>query len=141
MAQKIVLVDDIDGETEAAGVLQFFVDGQEYEADLSEENLDKYTAVMEEYRRVMAELAEYGRPVRRQAPVKVNRGRTKEELNDIRRWARANGHQVNDMGRIPEKIIDLYETRTRMPQKTEEPAQGKSGIDMIREAVNLSGGN
>lgn len=120
MGQKITIVDDIDGETEAVGDLTFFVDGQEYSIDLSEEHMDHYKALIAEHRAMLLELANYGRPLRRQAPVSAPRGRTKGQLDEIRAWARANGHEVKDMGRIPEKIIDLYETRSRMPQKTEE---------------------
>lgn len=115
MGQKITLVDDFDGETEAVGSLPFFLDGQEYEIDLSEENMEEYTKALEEHKALLQLLAEHGRPVRRQAPLSAPRGRTKDQLNEIRRWARANGHVVNDMGRIPEKVIDAYETRPRGP--------------------------
>lgn len=120
MGQKITLVDDIDGETDAVGQLSFFVDGQEYEVDLNEENMEHYKGQMAEHRAMLLELADCGRPVRRQAPLSAPRGRTKEQLDDIRSWARGQGHQVKDMGRIPEKIIDAYETRSRMPVNVEE---------------------
>lgn len=114
MGQKIMLVDDFDGETEAVGILPFFLDGQEYEIDLGQENMDKYTELFEQHRKVLLELVEYGRPVKRQAPLAAPRGRTKAQLDEIRAWARANGHDVKDVGRIPEKIIDAYETRNRL---------------------------
>lgn len=120
MAQKVTIVDDIDGETLAVGDLTFFVDGQEYSVDLGEENMEHYKALIAEHRAMLLELADYGRPLKRQAPLSAPRGRTKEQLDEIRAWARANGHEVKDMGRIPEKIIDAYETRNRMPQNSEE---------------------
>lgn len=116
MGQKITLVDDFDGETEAVGIFQFFLDGQEYEIDLGEENMTKYTDLFEQHRKVLLELAEHGRPVKRQAPLAAPRGRTKEQLDAIRAWARANGYDVKDVGRIPEKIIDAYETRPRLAE-------------------------
>lgn len=115
MAIKEVLIDDIDGETEGAQTLTFMVEGQEYEIDLADENRELFEAEVQKHLNFLREMADYGRPVRRQSLVKVPRGRTKEELDHIRNWARSNGHQVKDMGRIPEKIIDAYETRTRMP--------------------------
>lgn len=120
MGQKITLVDDIDNETEAIGDLTFFVDGQEYSVDLNQENMEHYKRLIAEHRAMLLELADYGRPLRRQAALSAPRGRTKDQLDEIRRWARANGHEVKDMGRIPEKVIDAYETRSRMPQKVEE---------------------
>lgn len=115
MAIKEILIDDIDGETEGAQTISFVVEGQEYEIDLAEENRELFQAEVEKHLAFLKEMADYGRPVRRQSLVKVPRGRTKEELDHIRNWARANGHKVSDMGRVPEKIIDAYETRSRMP--------------------------
>lgn len=120
MGQKITIVDDIDGETEAVGDLTFFVDGQEYSVDLSEEHMEHYKGLIDEHRNMLKELAEYGRPLKRQTPLAAPRGRTPEQLKEIRTWLRAQGHEVKDQGRIPEKLMDLWETRSRMPQKTEE---------------------
>jgi hypothetical protein len=120
MAIKELIVDDIDGETDAIGDLTFFVDGQEYSVDLNQEHMEHYKGLIAEHRAMLLELAEYGRPLRRQAPLSAPRGRTKDQLDEIRRWARANGHEVKDMGRIPDKVIDAYETRSRMPEKVEE---------------------
>ena len=33
---------------------------------------------------------------------------TRDELQNIRAWARANGHPVSDRGRIKADIIDAY---------------------------------
>jgi hypothetical protein len=41
MAQRIVLSDDLDG-SEATQTLHYTVDGQEYEIDLSEENVQRF---------------------------------------------------------------------------------------------------
>lgn len=124
MGQKVTIVDDIDGETDAVGDLTFFVDGQEYSVDLNEEHMEHYKGLIEEHRAMLLELADYGRPLRRQAPVSAPRGRTKDQLDEIRTWARANGYEVKDMGRIPEKVIDAYETRSRMPESQEAKTNG-----------------
>lgn len=120
MGQRYILTDDIDDETDAVGTLSFFSNGQEFEIDLNEEHMEHYKKLIEEHNAMLQELADYGRPVRRQTPLSAPRGRTKVQLDEIRKWARANGHEVKDMGRIPEKVIDAYETRSRMPEKTEE---------------------
>jgi len=38
-------------------------------------------------------------------------GRGREELQKIREWANSNGEKVGDRGRIPQRIIDLYNGR------------------------------
>lgn len=115
MGQRYILTDDMNEDVDAVGTLQFFVDGQEYEIDLGEENMTLYKDALESHRKLLLELADYGRPVRRQAPLSAPRGRTKDQLDEIRRWARANGYEVKNQGRIPEKVIDAYETRNRVP--------------------------
>jgi hypothetical protein len=42
-------------------------------------------------------------------------GRSKEELDEIRAWARANGHQVADSGIIPKKVLEAWEKRELIP--------------------------
>ncbi|MFE6288194.1 histone-like nucleoid-structuring protein Lsr2 [Streptomyces sp. NPDC057877] len=42
-------------------------------------------------------------------------GRTKEELADIRTWARANGHKVADAGIVAKKILDAYDAAHPAP--------------------------
>ena len=48
MAQKIVLIDDLDG-SEASTTLRYAIDGQEYEIDLSEENAEKFRTTLAPY--------------------------------------------------------------------------------------------
>src|SRR5688500_2877864 len=79
MGQKITIVDDIDGTTDAVGDLTFFVDGQEYSVDLNEEHMEYYKGLIAQHRAELLELADYGRPLRRQAPVSAPRGRTKDQ--------------------------------------------------------------
>lgn len=129
MAVKEVLVDDIDGETEAVGVLTFVVDGQEFEADLGEDNMAHYQGLIDEHEAVIAklqaehsnlmrELSEYGRPVvRRMGQVSKSKPKhTPAELAEIREWLRGQGHQVKDFGRIKDSLMEKWETRSRMPK-------------------------
>jgi hypothetical protein len=116
MGQKIILVDDLDGKTENAVPVSFFVDGQEYEIDLGPANEEKYKKIFEDHRKMLLKLAESGRPVKRQTPLAAPRGRTKEQLDEIRRWARNQGFEVKNNGRIPDKVIDAYETRNRLAE-------------------------
>jgi hypothetical protein len=113
MAVKEVLVDDIDGETEGASTLSFTVDGQEFEVDLAEENMEHYQAIINEFNATMKELAEYGRPVVRRMgqTAKPKPKYTPAQLAEIRNWLRSNGHQVSDFGRIREELLTKWENR------------------------------
>jgi hypothetical protein len=59
MAQKVSLIDDLDG-SEADQTVTYSLDGQEYEIDLSEENAAKFRETLEPY-------IDKSRPVERQA--------------------------------------------------------------------------
>ena len=61
MAQKVILVDDLDG-SEGSQTVTYTVHGQEYEIDLSEKNAQKF-------RDALAPYIEKSRPVQRQTLV------------------------------------------------------------------------
>lgn len=44
------------------------------------------------------------------APEAPRKQRTKAEVDEIRRVARANGYEVQDSGRLPRKVVTWYET-------------------------------
>ena len=48
MAQKIVLIDDLDG-SEASTTLTYAIDGQDYEIDLSAKNAEKFRTTLEPF--------------------------------------------------------------------------------------------
>jgi Lsr2 len=106
VAQKVnvLLVDDIDG-SEAQGTIQFGIDGASYEIDLNHQHARELRAILAGYiekgRKVPSPTGRSGRP-RRTA---VNGSNNKE----IREWAKARGHKVNDRGRIPADVIAEYE--------------------------------
>lgn len=94
MAQKIetVLVDDLDGEP-AAETVHFGLDGRHYELDLTKDHA----------KQLRAELKAYVRGARPVAPP-----RPKPEAAQIRAWARQNGYEVSDRGRIHRDVIQAY---------------------------------
>ncbi|MCW2816206.1 MAG: hypothetical protein JWN84_3661 [Nocardioides sp.] len=107
MAQKvnIVLVDDIDG-SEAEETVTFGLDGTTYEIDLNSKNA-------QELRDALAGYVGYARKVtttrrngaRKSAP--ASGGGT--SAAEIREWARSNGHDVPERGRIPGEVRDAFE--------------------------------
>ncbi|MGZ4611125.1 MAG: histone-like nucleoid-structuring protein Lsr2 [Actinomycetes bacterium] len=105
MAQKVqvILVDDIDGGS-AEETVSFSLDGVSYEIDLSAANAaklrDDFAPYVGTARRVGGRSA--GRP-RGRRPAGDNR------TSQIREWARANGHQVNERGRIAADVVAAYD--------------------------------
>jgi Lsr2 len=55
MAQRVVLTDDLDG-SEATQTLSYMIEGQEYEIDLSEENVQQFQQHLSPLLRVAAKL-------------------------------------------------------------------------------------
>lgn len=107
MAAKtlIQLIDDMDGG-EAELTISFGYEGKTYEIDLSQKNADKLHKAINPFvanaRRVG------GRNPRAVAPAPSGRN-SSERLGQIREWARANGHQVSDRGRISGDIMAAFE--------------------------------
>jgi hypothetical protein len=103
----IKLVDDLDGGP-ADETVQFSIDGRDYEIDLSikhaqalHENLADYI----EHARRAGKPDKPGRRRRSDADVRLNRDATAA----IRAWARENGHEVSDRGRIPKTVLEAYQ--------------------------------
>ena len=108
MAQKIqvLLVDDMDGGV-ATETVSFGLDGGSYEIDLSSNNATMLRAALADYiahaRRPSKARAAAARPAR--TPARADR----EQTQAIREWARKNGHNVNDRGRVPASVLEAYE--------------------------------
>ena len=106
MAQKVqvILVDDIDGGP-AEETLSFSLDGVSYEIDLSSANAAKLRESFAPY---------VGTARRVGGRSSAGRGRGRRSSGDnrtaqIREWARANGHEVSERGRIAQTVLDAYE--------------------------------
>lgn len=100
MAQKVqvLLVDDIDGG-EAHETLKFSFDGGSYEIDLS-------TAHADEFRAAMAPWLKAGRKTTQRASATRSKG--SNDTGTIRAWAKANGFEVSERGRISAEIRAAY---------------------------------
>lgn len=110
MAQRvnIILVDDIDG-SDATQTVAFGLDGASYEIDLND---DHATALRE----ALAPYLGHARKVTRGGGGAKRSGRTAAastggaSAKEIREWARANGHDVPERGRIPADVREAYES-------------------------------
>lgn len=107
MAQRvnIVLEDDLDG-SEADETVTFALDGVSYEIDLNAKNAAALRDSLAQYVG-HARRASGRRPAGRAAT--ASRGTGKRDLADVREWARSNGHQVSDRGRISAEVQAAYD--------------------------------
>ena len=116
MAQKVqvLLVCDLhDGEVEGTETIAFGLDGSAYEIDVCEahagELRDAYAPYVGAARRAGRTP---GAPAQRRAgrsAARAGGGDKNRVVADIREWARKNGHQVNERGRIAATVLQAYE--------------------------------
>ena len=110
MAQKIqtLFIDDLDG-SQAEGTVRFGLDGTEYEIDLNAEHAQALRDALARYVRA-ARRAGGGtmRPARggRRAPA----GRP--DSTEVREWAKAQGIEVKDRGRVPAEVVARFKAAT-----------------------------
>ena len=110
MAQKIqtLFIDDLDGST-AGGTVRFGLDGTEYEIDLNEKHA----------RALRDALARYVDAARRangaaRRPSRTGRRTPASGLNttEVREWAKAQGIEVKDRGRVPTELVFRFKAAT-----------------------------
>jgi hypothetical protein len=103
MAQKvhITLEDDLDGG-DASETVSFALDGRNYEIDLNDKNAKALRDALTKY------VAGARRAGGRAAAAK-RRTQVGTSAREIRDWARSNGRQVPDRGRIPSEIREAFE--------------------------------
>lgn len=108
MAEQVVItsLDDIDG-SEAAERVRFALDGVSYDIDLSEDNARALREVLTRYARKGRRTG--GRKPQRSANGAVPDSADEREVNRrIREWARQQGWDVSDRGRLPNTVIEAY---------------------------------
>jgi hypothetical protein len=107
MAQKIqtLFIDDIDGG-EAEGTVRFGLDGAEYEIDLS-------TAHDAELRNALGKYVSHARKVTARGTRPAGRGAGRRpssaDTTTVRAWARDNGVDIKERGRVPADVVAKYQ--------------------------------
>ncbi|THA41798.1 Lsr2 family protein [Streptomyces sp. A1547] len=104
MAQKVevTLIDDLDG-SEAAQTVVFALDGKTYEIDLSDGNAEKLRGGLAPFLGA-ARKTSGGRTAAR----RMGSAKPADDTAAIRAWAKAQGLEVNDRGRVPADIKQAY---------------------------------
>jgi uncharacterized membrane protein YgcG len=114
MAQRVnvVLVDDIDG-TDAVETVSFAIDGVDYEIDLSEKHAadlrDAVSLYIGHARRTGGRRKGRGRSSGAGASGgSAGSGGSGASAADIRAWARENGWEVPERGRVSAEVREAY---------------------------------
>lgn len=100
MAQRVqvVLIDDVDNGP-AAETVRFALEGAQYEIDLS-------AAHAAELRAAFAPWVAAARKVSTRSPGKSRAG---SDTSKVRAWAKANGYDVSERGRISATVRAAYD--------------------------------
>jgi hypothetical protein len=112
MARKVqvILSDDLDENLPADETVSFSLDGTSYEIDLAGENARELRDTFARYVSAARKVGRGGRSAPGPGRARATGGRMdREQAGAIRDWARKNGHQVSDRGRIPTNVVEAYE--------------------------------
>ncbi|WP_028643448.1 histone-like nucleoid-structuring protein Lsr2 [Nocardioides sp. URHA0020] len=108
MAQKvsIVLVDDLDG-SEATETVTFGLDGTSYEIDLNDKNAAELRDALSGY---VGHARKLGAAPRRGRKTSAGSAATDgPSAKEIRDWARSNGYDVPERGRVSAEVRSAYD--------------------------------
>ena len=99
--RHVIITDDLDG---SEGARTYAGSGQQGrdEIDLSDEHRDELLAAL-------APHIKAARRVGRASARATTSART--DGAEVRAWARANGHDVSDRGKIPTAVLGAYDSR------------------------------
>ncbi|WP_436528502.1 histone-like nucleoid-structuring protein Lsr2 [Actinoplanes sp. HUAS TT8] len=114
MAKQIVtiLTDDLDGG-EADRTVEFGLDGVSYTIDLSEKNTGKLRKALDPFITAGTRVPRTS-AVARRGPGRGDAGEARSSRNEnqeIRAWAKSQGLELSDRGRIPTHVVEKYQSR------------------------------
>ena len=110
MAQKVqtLFIDDLDGG-EADSTVRFGLDGADYEIDLSTEHARALRDALARY----VEAARRARGgARRPARSGLRARADGVDSTEVREWAKAQGIDVKDRGRVPAELVVKFKAAT-----------------------------
>ncbi|GGB87338.1 hypothetical protein N798_12950 [Knoellia flava TL1] len=112
MAQRVqvLLVDDIDN-TDADETVTFALDGVSYEIDLNNANAAKLRDALAPW--VGHARRSGGRKSTGRSSGGGGGGARRKDVSAVREWARENGHEVSERGRIPAAVQEAYDKANR----------------------------
>lgn len=97
--KEVVFTDDLNGTQQDVKTVTFGFEGKTFEIDLG-------TLNRRNLERSLAKYMEAGRHVKSGRAVKGTGA--KRDLSPVRAWAKAQGMEVSDRGRISQTVLDAY---------------------------------
>ncbi len=114
MAKKVVLIDDLDGRSQADETVVYGLDGEFFEIDLSNENASELRDFLSRYVAVSRPVPAKEAARRGAAANGSGNGQASNDYDPaaVRAWAQANGVEVSEKGRVPESIVQKWRQAT-----------------------------
>jgi hypothetical protein len=109
MAQKMhtLFIDDLDGSA-AQSTIRFGLNGTDYEIDLSAAHAQEFETALQRYvtagRKVPGSSRRAGRGARRDSGA--------PSPSAVRQWAKSQGVEVRDRGRVPNELVIRFREAT-----------------------------
>jgi len=105
---EVVVLDDIDGSV-ADATIRFGLDGTDYEIDLNEAHARSFRETLQSYIGAARKVGGTARPGRAGAR---RGGRGAAGSAEVREWAKSQGLDVKDRGRVPSEVIAKFKAAT-----------------------------
>ena len=100
------LVDDIDGSTDDVVTCAFGLGDAQFEIDLSREHREELENALNKFVESAREVGA-AKPARRRRTARPATDR--DQTQAIRQWAKDNGLDVSERGRISRAVLDAYQ--------------------------------
>jgi Lsr2 len=99
---QIYLIDDIDGSENDVTTVRFSLDGTNYEIDLN-------AAHAADLRRALEPFVAGARRIARNGQTRTRSLSARARTAGIRAWAKDQGYEISELGRIPDTVLVAYE--------------------------------
>ena len=103
----VTITDDLDGSANAKEV-SFSLNGKSWVIDLGAKNRAALEKALKPYIAKATELR--GGSRRGKSAGSSSRSKSRTDLAAVREWARSNGHEVSDRGRVSAEIQKAYDS-------------------------------
>ncbi len=114
---RVVLTCDLHGDgTDAVTTISIGDGTAQYDLDVCQLHLDELTAParrVRQARRSRPTATSKRRPAKKSTRTRkrASRGRTAIDTAAVREWARSEGYEIGDRGRIPASIVDAFKAK------------------------------
>ena len=123
MARQLIeqVTDDLDGG-KADQTVSFSWEGTTYEIDLSRKNAQAFEKALKPYLSAARKAGKSGggagrrgggrgpsRPSSRSSAARTSSSSSTRDLPAVREWAKENGYEVSERGRLSSKVLEAYD--------------------------------